>query len=74
VTVGRRPRRTPRERAARSGALAARRDKATKPLSPGSLLQLMRNQFGKIPNITSTKTTIVLDTSKEDNYLPFPKS
>jgi len=24
---------------------------------------------GKIPNITSTKTTIVLDTSKEDNYL-----
>jgi len=39
-----------------------------------SLLQLMRNQFGKIPNITSTKTTIVLDTSKEDNYLPFPKS
>jgi len=39
-----------------------------------SLLQLMRNQFGKIPHITSTKTTIVLDTSKEDNYLPFPKS
>ncbi|MFT3932977.1 MAG: Lrp/AsnC family transcriptional regulator [Chitinophagaceae bacterium] len=39
-----------------------------------SLLQLMRNQFGKIPHITSTKTTIVLDTSKEDNYLPIPKS
>ncbi|MEO6317040.1 MAG: Lrp/AsnC family transcriptional regulator [Chitinophagaceae bacterium] len=39
-----------------------------------SLLELMRNQFGKIPNITSTKTTIVLDTSKEDNYLPLPNS
>lgn len=39
-----------------------------------SLLQLMRNQFGKIPNITSTKTTIVLDTVKEDNYLSFQKS
>ena len=39
-----------------------------------SLLQLMREKFGKIPNITSTKTTIVLDTSKEDNYLPIPKS
>ena len=39
-----------------------------------SLLELMRNQFGKIPNITSTKTTIVLDTSKDDNYLPLPKS
>ncbi|GAC1426916.1 MAG: leucine-responsive transcriptional regulator Lrp [Chitinophagaceae bacterium] len=38
-----------------------------------SLLQLMREKFGKIPNITSTKTTIVLDTSKEDNYLPIPK-
>lgn len=39
-----------------------------------SLLQLMRNQFGKIPNITSTKTTIVLDTSKDENYLAIPKS
>lgn len=38
-----------------------------------SLLQLMREKFGKIPNITSTKTTIVLDTSKEDNYLPVSK-
>lgn len=38
-----------------------------------SLLKLMRDKFGKIPNITSTKTTIVLDTSKEDNYLPIPK-
>lgn len=39
-----------------------------------SLLQLMREKFGRIPNITSTKTTIVLDTSKEDNYLPVSKS
>lgn len=37
-----------------------------------SLLELMRNQFGKIRHITSTKTTIVLDTSKDDNYLPLP--
>jgi Lrp/AsnC family leucine-responsive transcriptional regulator len=37
-----------------------------------SLLELMRNQFGKIKHITSTKTTIVLDTSKDDNYLPLP--
>jgi urease accessory protein len=49
VTVGRRPRRTPRERAARSGALAARRDKATKPLSPVSLLQLMRLASPSLP-------------------------
>jgi Lrp/AsnC family transcriptional regulator, leucine-responsive regulatory protein len=39
-----------------------------------SLLELMRNQFGKIPHITSTKTTIVLDTSRDDNYLPLPNS
>ncbi|MEP7277855.1 MAG: Lrp/AsnC family transcriptional regulator [Bacteroidota bacterium] len=39
-----------------------------------SLLRLMREKFGKIPNITATKTTIVLDTSKEDNYLCIPKS
>jgi Lrp/AsnC family transcriptional regulator, leucine-responsive regulatory protein len=41
---------------------------------PQSLICLMRDQFGKIPNIISTKTTIVLDTLKEDNYLPVPKS
>lgn len=40
---------------------------------PHSLIQLMRDKFGKIPNILSTKTTIVLDTIKEDNYLPVPK-
>jgi Lrp/AsnC family leucine-responsive transcriptional regulator len=38
-----------------------------------SLIRLMREKFGKIPNIISTKTTIVLETLKEDNYLPVPK-
>jgi Lrp/AsnC family leucine-responsive transcriptional regulator len=41
---------------------------------PQSLIRLMREKFGKIPNIVSTKTTIVLETLKEDNYLPVPKS
>jgi Lrp/AsnC family transcriptional regulator, leucine-responsive regulatory protein len=41
---------------------------------PLSLIKLMRERFGKIPNIISTKTTIVLETLKEDNYLPVPKS
>ena len=49
VTVARRPRRTPRERAARSGALAARRADATQPLSPASLLQLMRLASPSLP-------------------------
>jgi Lrp/AsnC family leucine-responsive transcriptional regulator len=40
---------------------------------PQSLIRLMRERFGKIPNIVSTKTTIVLETLKEDNYLPVPK-
>ena len=38
-----------------------------------SLIQLMRDKFGKIPGILSTKTTIVLETLKETNYLPVPK-
>jgi len=38
-----------------------------------SLVQLMRERFSKIPNIVSTKTTIVLETVKEENYLPVPK-
>ena len=38
-----------------------------------SLIHLMRERFAKIPNIISTKTTIVLETVKEDNYLPVPK-
>ena len=40
---------------------------------PQSLIHLMREKFGKIPNILSTKTTIVLETLKENNYLPIPK-
>jgi Lrp/AsnC family leucine-responsive transcriptional regulator len=40
---------------------------------PQSLIQLMREKFGKIPGIISTKSTIVLETHKEDNYLPVPK-
>jgi len=35
-----------------------------------SLVHLMRERFSKIPNIVSTKTTIVLETVKEDNLLP----
>ncbi len=40
---------------------------------PQSLAQLMRDKFSKIPGILSTKTTIVLETLKENNYLPVPK-
>lgn len=39
---------------------------------PQALVQWMRDHLGKIPNIVSTKTTIVLETVKEDNYLPVP--
>ncbi len=38
-----------------------------------SLMELMRNSFGKIPNIVSTKTTIVLETIKEQQQLVIPK-
>ena len=40
---------------------------------PQSLIKLMRDRFSKITNILSTKTTIVLETLKEDNQLPIPK-
>lgn len=40
---------------------------------PQSLIQLMRDKFSKIPGLLSTKTTIVLETLKENNYLPVPK-
>ena len=40
---------------------------------PLSLIHLMREKFSKIPNILSTKTTIVLETLKEDNQLPIPR-
>lgn len=39
---------------------------------PQSLIRLMREKF-KIPNIISTKTTIVLETLKETNQLPISK-
>lgn len=38
-----------------------------------SLMALMRNKFSKIPNILSTRTTIVLETVKEENKLVIPK-
>ena len=37
-----------------------------------SLIALMRNEFAKIPTIQSTKTTIVLETVKEDQRLQIP--
>lgn len=39
-----------------------------------SLMELMRNSLQKIPNIASTKTTIVLETVKEENQLVIPKN
>jgi len=38
-----------------------------------SLMQLMRNSLQKIPNILSTKTTIVLETVKEQQQLVIHK-
>lgn len=40
---------------------------------PQSLAQLMRDKLRSIPGILSTKTTIVLETLKEENSLPIPK-
>ncbi len=37
-----------------------------------SLIALMRNEFARIPTIQSTKTTIVLETVKEEQKLQFP--
>lgn len=39
-----------------------------------SLVDLMRNRLSKIPNILSTKTTIVLETVKEQQQLVIPSS
>lgn len=39
-----------------------------------SLMELMRNSLQKIPNIASTKTTIVLETVKEQQQLVIPKT
>jgi Lrp/AsnC family leucine-responsive transcriptional regulator len=38
-----------------------------------SLMNLMRNSMQKIPNIASTKTTIVLETVKEQQQLVISK-
>jgi Lrp/AsnC family transcriptional regulator, leucine-responsive regulatory protein len=38
-----------------------------------SLVKLMREKISKLPGILSTKTTIVLETIKETNYLTIPK-
>ncbi|MCF0048856.1 Lrp/AsnC family transcriptional regulator [Dyadobacter sp. LJ53] len=38
-----------------------------------SLMHLMRNTFSHIPNILSTRTTIVLETVKEEQQLVIPE-
>ncbi len=38
-----------------------------------SLMDLMRNTFSKIPNLLSTRTTIVLETVKEQQQLIIPE-
>ena len=38
-----------------------------------SLMELMRNSFSKMPNILSTRTTIVLETVKEEQQLLIPE-
>ena len=38
-----------------------------------SLMELMRNKFSKIPNILSTRTTIVLETVKEQQQIIIPE-
>jgi len=39
-----------------------------------ALVELMRNSFAKIPSIMSTRTTIVLETVKEDHQLVIPEA
>jgi len=38
-----------------------------------TLMSLMRNSFSKIPNLLSTRTTIVLETVKEQQQLVIPE-
>lgn len=40
---------------------------------PQALAQLMREKFSQIQGLLSTKTTIVLESLKEENSLPIPK-
>lgn len=39
-----------------------------------TLVQLMRNNFSQIPNLLSTRTTIVLETVKEQQQLVIPEN
>ncbi|WP_202552398.1 Lrp/AsnC family transcriptional regulator [Ginsengibacter hankyongi] len=39
----------------------------------GTLMDLMRSQFSKIPNILSTRTTIVMETVKEQQQIIIPE-
>jgi len=39
-----------------------------------TLVQLMRNSFSQIPNLLSTRTTIVLETVKEQQQLVIPEN
>jgi Lrp/AsnC family leucine-responsive transcriptional regulator len=39
-----------------------------------TLMSLMRNEFSKIPNLLSTRTTIVLETVKEQQQLVIPEN
>ena len=39
-----------------------------------SLMHLLRNNFSKIPNLLSTRTTIVLETVKEQQQLVIPEN
>ncbi|MBK1441763.1 Lrp/AsnC family transcriptional regulator [Parapedobacter sp. ISTM3] len=39
-----------------------------------ALVELMRNSFAKIPNIISTRTTIVLETVKEQQQILIPQN
>jgi Lrp/AsnC family leucine-responsive transcriptional regulator len=39
-----------------------------------ALITLMREKIAKVPGVQSTKTTIVLQTIKEQNHLPIPTS
>jgi Lrp/AsnC family leucine-responsive transcriptional regulator len=39
-----------------------------------TLVGLMRNEFSKIPNLLSTRTTIVLETVKEQQQLVIPEN
>ena len=39
-----------------------------------SLVSMMRNSFSKIPNLISTRTTIVLETVKEQQLLVVPEN